>query len=127
MPVHGGSLEAEGDSPTVSPGGEVRVMDVTGRRRIWSLLLVVVATACWFDPSRDKVPSTRETVRRVGRRLSRTCSESELTAIASRGPELLARLECPERVALGAGHCRFQVDHPVVVDVAVPIESVPFW
>jgi hypothetical protein len=102
-------------------------MDVTGRRRTWSVLLVVVATACWIDSSRDKFPSTRETLRTVGRRLSGSCSESELTAIASRGPELLARLERRERAALGAGHCRFRVDHPVVIDVAVPIESVPFW
>ena len=63
----------------------------------------------------------------MGRRLSANGSERELTAIATRGPELLARLERSERAALGAGHLRFRVDRPVVVDVAAPMESAPFW
>ena len=58
---------------------------------------------CWIDSSPDDLPSTRETLRAVGRRLSGICSERDLTAIATRGSELLARLERSERAALGAG------------------------
>jgi hypothetical protein len=102
-------------------------MDATGRRQFLPIVLVVATIGCWTESSRDSVPSTREVLRRVGRRLSEICSERELTAIASRGSEILARLEPSERAALGEGHFRFQVDRPVVVDVAAPIDSVPFW
>jgi hypothetical protein len=103
------------------------VMDTTGRRRLLSILIVVGTMGCWVDSSRDGFPSTRETLRGVGRRLSGICSERELTAMASRGPELLARLGRSERLALGEGYLRFRVDRPVVVDVAAPEDSVPFW
>jgi hypothetical protein len=66
-------------------------------------------------------------LRAVGRRLSVNVSERELTAIATRGPELLRRLERSERAALGGGYLRFRVDRPVMVDVAAPMGSVPFW
>ncbi len=102
-------------------------MDVTGRRWVGWILAVVGTIGCWNGPSRDEFPSTRETLRRIGRRLCAICSERELTAIASRGPELLARLDRSERSALGAGYFRFRVDCPVVVDVASPTDSVPFW
>jgi hypothetical protein len=103
------------------------VMDATGRRRYGPIVLVVATIGCWTDSSRDDLPSPRATLRRVGRRLSETGSERELTAIASRGPEILVRLQPPERAALGDGYLRFQVDRPVVVDVAAPVDSVPFW
>src|SRR5262245_48607825 len=102
-------------------------MDATGRRRFLPIVLVVATIGYRTDSSRDGFPTTHETLRRVGRRLSETCSERELTAIASRGSEILARLEPSERAALGEGYFRFQVDRPVVVDVAAPIDSVPFW
>ncbi len=76
---------------------------------------------------RDEALSPRETLRRAGIRLSRIYSERELAAIASRGPDLLARLDPSERRALGEGDCRFHVDRRVVVDVAAPADSVPFW
>lgn len=102
-------------------------MDRTGWRRFLSIALVAGATGCGGDVSRDDFPSTRETLRRVGRRLSGICSERQLTAIATRGPELLARLNRSERAALGMGYLRFRVDRPVAVDVAAPVDSVPFW
>ena len=80
-------------------------MDLTGWRRTLSVLLVVAATGCWVDSSRDDFPSSRETLRTVGRRLSANGSERELTAIATRGPELLARLERSEAPALARGTC----------------------
>ena len=70
-------------------------------------------------PSPDGWPSPEETLRTVGRRLSGSCSEHELTAIATRGAAILDRLEPAERAALGRGYLRFQVDRPVIVDVAV--------
>jgi len=92
------------------------------------LMLVVVATVGrWSDPLPGASPSSEETLRTIGRRLSGTCSERDLTAMATRGPAILDRLERPERSALGRGYLRFQVDRAVVVDVAVPTGSVPFW
>ncbi len=102
-------------------------MDATGRRRFLPIVLVVATLGCWIDRSPGGSPRARETLRRVGRRLSAIYSERELTAIASRGPEILARLERSERAALGEGYLRFEVDRPVVVNVAAPIDSVPFW
>jgi acid phosphatase type 7 len=102
-------------------------MDATGRRRFWPIVLAVTTIGCWTESSQHGFPSPLETLRRVGRRLSATHSERELTAIASRGPEILARLEPSERAALGEGYLRFQVDRPVVVNVAAPVGSVPFW
>src|SRR5206468_1281924 len=60
-------------------------------------------------------------------RLSRSWSERDLSAMASHGPAILDRLEPAERAALGRGYLRLKVGRPVVVDVAVPINSVPFW
>ena len=73
------------------------------------------------------LPATHETLQAIGRRLSRSYSERELSVIASRAELLLGQLERGERLALARGYLRFQVDSPVIVDVAVPVESVPFW
>lgn len=102
-------------------------MDTTVRRRMLSILLVVGTAGCGGTASRDDLPSTRETLRTIGRRLSGRYSERHLTAIASRGPELLATLERSERAALGEGYLEFRVDRPVVVDVAAPEDFLPFW
>ena len=102
-------------------------MDATGWRRWLSILLLFWASGCGAGTARDKLPSTRETLRKVGHRLSAICSERELTAIASRGGELLRRLDRSERAALGEGYLRFRVDRAVVVDVAAPMDSAPFW
>ena len=51
----------------------------------------------------------------------------DLSAIASRGELILGLLHPDERAALARGYLRFKVDSPVVVDVAVPARSVPFW
>ena len=32
-----------------------------------------------------------------------------------------------ERAALAYGYLRFHVDSPVTVEVAVPVNSIPFW
>jgi hypothetical protein len=72
-------------------------------------------------------PPIPETVRAIGRRLSQSCSERELTAIAARAAAILDRLQPGERAALGRGYLRLEVDRPVIVDVAVPGGSVPFW
>ncbi|MHB1560721.1 MAG: purple acid phosphatase family protein [Isosphaeraceae bacterium] len=102
-------------------------MNATARRRLgW--LLVILATIGRGDAApRDPLPSPRETMRGAGVRLSRMYSERVLTAVASRGPELLARLTASERRALSEGYCRFDVDRPVVVDVAAPADATPFW
>ena len=86
-----------------------------------------VASLCApMRPSRQ-LPATDVTMRAIGQRLGRSCSERELTAIATRGPDLLGRLRPARARALARGYLRFTVDRPVVVDVAVPVASVPFW
>ena len=103
-------------------------MEDTSRWNRTSLLLMVGALiGLWTDPPLDHVPTTRETLQAIGLRLSRLKSERELTAIASRGDQLLAVLDARERTALARGYLRFKVECPVIVDVAVPVKSVPFW
>jgi acid phosphatase type 7 len=103
-------------------------MEVTRRRRRISLILI--AGSCivrWADPQLDRLPAPRETLTAIGRRLSQNYSERDLTTIASRGELILGRLEPEQRAALARGYLRFQVDAPVIVDVAVPAHSIPFW
>ncbi|HKI19021.1 MAG TPA: phosphohydrolase, partial [Isosphaeraceae bacterium] len=103
-------------------------MEDTSRRNRTRLLLIVGAwIGLWTDPPLDQIPTTRKTLQAIGLRLSRSKSELELTAIATRGDKLLAVLDPRERAALARGYLRFKVEFPVVVDVAVPVRSVPFW
>ena len=103
-------------------------MDDTSRRTRTSLVLIAGALiGLWIDPPLDQVPSAPETLKAIGLRLSRFKSERELTAIAGRGDQLLAVLDRRERWALARNYLRFKVACPVVVDVAVPSKSVPFW
>jgi 3',5'-cyclic AMP phosphodiesterase CpdA len=66
-------------------------------------------------------------MRSIGQRLGRSCSERELNSIASCGDALLKRLRFAERAALSRGYLQFTVDRPVMVELAVPRGSVPFW
>jgi hypothetical protein len=103
-------------------------MDVTSASRRGKLLLIAASfIAGSVDARLGPSPPIRDTLQSIGRRLSRSCSEQELAAIASRGEWLLGRLTQRERAVLGRGYLRFQVDSPVIVDVAAPVESVPFW
>ena len=83
-------------------------MDATRLGRRLRLFLIAGAfVGCWTDRSPEDLPSTRETLRSIGRRLSRSWSERELTAIASRGDLVLERLRPSERAASGAGYLPF--------------------
>jgi hypothetical protein len=103
-------------------------MEVTSRRPGWKALLVAMAFVGSCDDSFfGEPPPPRDVLRAIGLRLSRSWSERDLTAIASRGDVLLERLTIAERVALARGHLRFHVDSPAVVDVVVSITSIPYW
>jgi len=103
-------------------------MDATRQcGRIRLLLIVAGSIGCWTDPARDEFPTTHETLQAIGVRLSRSWSEHDLSAVASRGDLILGLLHPRERAALARGYLRFKVDSPVVVDVAVPARSIPFW
>jgi len=105
-----------------------RVMEVT--RRPGRLRLILIAGACvgcWTDSRKGDIPTPRETLDAIGRRLSRAYSEHDLNVIASRADLLLGRLDHGERAALGRGCLHVRVDCPVVVDVAVPTRTIPFW
>jgi hypothetical protein len=90
-------------------------------------LVVGAGIGLWIDPPLDQISTTRKTLEAIGLRLTRSKSEQELTALATRGDQLLAVLNARERAALARGYLRFKVGCPVVVDVAVPVRSVPFW
>jgi hypothetical protein len=103
-------------------------MDLTRRRSRIGLLLFVAAFAAVPVHSRDvALASPEAALFAVGRRLSQSKSESELTALALRSDALLRALEPAERCALATTYLRFEVGSPVVVRVAAPASSVPFW
>ena len=64
---------------------------------------------------------------RIGRRLSGSLIVQELSALARRGDRVLRQADRPGAIRPGAGGLRFRVDRPVIVDVAAPGRSVPFW
>jgi hypothetical protein len=104
------------------------VMDAAkGWNRIGLIVVLVATVGRGADPIPGASPSTQEALRTIGRRLSGSCSERELTAIATRAAAILDRLEPAERTALGRGYLRFQLDRPAIVDVGVPSGPVPFW
>ena len=103
-------------------------MDVTRTSRPIRLLLILGAFLLRrADAPLSDYPSTETSMRQIGQRLGRTHSERELNAIASRGDAILPYLFTAERAALARGYLRFTVDRAVIVDVAVPRASVPFW
>ena len=103
-------------------------MEVTSQRGRVSLVLIAVAfVGRGPAPQVDEWTALRQTLQAIGRRLSQSNSEHTLTVIASREDLILERLKWHERAALAHGYLRFQVDTPVVVDVAVPAETIPFW
>jgi hypothetical protein len=95
--------------------------------RLCSILLPVLLAGCQSNSAVDSLPDVSETLQAVGRRLSRSLSEARLTALAARGPVLLASLNSSEREALGRGYLVFRAQVPVVVNVAAPASSIPFW
>ena len=102
-------------------------MEVTRRHGRIGLLLIASAFMRLLDRLRPSthLPTTHETLQAIGRRLSRSCSERDLSVIASASELLLGRLDRRERAALARGYLRFKVDSPVVVDVAVPVQVGP--
>ena len=103
-------------------------MEVTrGQLRTYLALSASFLIGCGTRADLALLPTTRDTLQAIGRRLSRLCSEHDLSVISSRGESVLARLDHSERAALGRGYLRFHVDSYVTVDVAVPVKSVPFW
>jgi acid phosphatase type 7 len=103
-------------------------MEVTSRRGRVTLVLIAVAfVGRGPAPLVDESTAPRETLQAIGRRLSQSNSERALTVIASREDLILGTLTWHERTALAHGYLRFHVDVPVVVDVAVPTETIPFW
>jgi acid phosphatase type 7 len=103
-------------------------MEVTrGHGRISLALIASFFIGCGTRSDVAALPTTRETLQVIGRRLSRSYSEHDLSIIASRGESIVARLDRRERAALAHGYLRFHVDSSVTVDVAVPVKSIPFW
>jgi hypothetical protein len=91
------------------------------------IVLAAILPSCSPRVSPDDLPPAEETMIEIGRRLGRSLTVQELAALAQRGDRLLARLTCEERAALARGGLRLHVDRPVLVDVAAPAASLPFW
>ncbi len=91
------------------------------------LVLLSLFTGCQSRVSVDALPDVSQTLEAVGRRLSGSLSEERLTTLASRGPEVVAALKGHERDVLARGYLRFFSNAPVIVEVAAPSSSVPFW
>ena len=71
-------------------GGAAQVKDATNwRGRVRLILVAGASVVCRNDTFRDAFPSPRETLRAVGPRLSRSWSEGDLSAIASRDAAIL--------------------------------------
>jgi len=102
-------------------------MEAWKRRGLGLPLLLTVLVGCQKSAPIDPPPGVRQTLDAVGLRLSQLKSERELTAAATREPQLLAWLDQSERFALGRNSVRFQVDEPVMVAVASLEGSSPFW
>jgi hypothetical protein len=98
-------------------------------RKAWLFCLLVpwLLAGCFTQPPVDRLPDVAETLDAVGKRLSHTLSESRLTTLATDGGNLLPLLRASERDALGRGYLRFHSRQTVVVEVAAPEKSVPFW
>jgi hypothetical protein len=108
--------------------GASYVMETTRRRPRIGLFLFAAAFAGLPIPSaQEPFLSVDDALTAAGRRLCRSKSESALTALASRGDALLKALDPAERSALATRCLRFRVNSPVVVRVAAPATSVPFW
>jgi hypothetical protein len=101
----------------------------TQRGRVGPALVLLATAFSTYrtDTFPESVPAPTETLQTVGRRLSQSNSESELCALASHGKALLRLLRPGERAALARGYVRFKAEVPVVVDVAAPAMSIPFW
>jgi hypothetical protein len=94
----------------------------------WVLLLLGLLTGCQpTSPRPDALPEVRQTLEAIGRRLSRSMSEARLTEVAQHGSKVLAALSPSERDILARGYLRFQSRVPLIVEVAAPESSVPFW
>jgi acid phosphatase type 7 len=103
-------------------------MEVTRAHRGIGLALFASALiGCGTRCDVARLPATRATLEAIGRRLSRSHSEHELTVISSRAELLVGQLDRGERLALAHGYLRFHANEAVVVDVAVAANSVPFW
>jgi hypothetical protein len=74
---------------------------VIWRGRVGLILVVGAWLVCRTDSFRDAFPSPRETLEAVGRRLSRSGSGRDFSAIASRVAAILDPLEPADLQALG--------------------------
>lgn len=91
------------------------------------VLLALGLVSCTPRVAVEDLPTADATLVSVGKRLGRTLSAGELTAIASRGDRILRALTAGERDALARGYLRFRIDRPSGVFVAAPRGSSLFW
>jgi hypothetical protein len=91
------------------------------------LLSLGLLSGCQPPGSTERLPDVRSTLDAIGRRLCSAYSEATLTEMASRTSGVLRVLTARERDVLARAYLRFRTPVPVVVEVAAPERSVPFW
>jgi hypothetical protein len=107
-------------------------MEVEGAQRrnhplIPLVVLSLLAPGCAERLAVPDLPAPDVVLAEAAKRLARSLSIDDLTAIAARSDRVLAALTRAERDALGRGLIRFRVDRPVLVAVAAHPRAVPFW
>src|SRR5947209_156170 len=94
----------------LSPGD--RAMDGRNTKRSGVAALVLLAASlspCGPRGDVESLPTVEATLAGVGKRLSRTLSAGELTAVAASSDRVLAVLRADERDALARGAFRFKI------------------
>ncbi len=86
-----------------------------------------VVPACGPRVATEDLPTARDTLAGVSKRLGRSMDPIELTGAAKRSDRVLRLLTRSERDALGRNAIRFRVDRPTVVSIVSPRRSTPFW
>lgn len=95
--------------------------------RIVLSLLCLSFAGCHSRQASEEPASVAETIDAVARRVSSRLSLRTLNHIATHGDALLGALTSEERRRLGQDYLRVLVKRPMVVHVAAPSQSVPFW
>ncbi len=95
----------------------------------WAIVAVLLGlvSGCGRPLATENLPTARETLASVGKRLGQSRNPVELTEAVKRSERLLRLLTRSERDALGRNAIRARVNRPTVVDIVAPARSVPFW
>jgi hypothetical protein len=90
-------------------------------------MLGILVPGCFPPVPTADLPTARQTIIQVGKRLGQTKAPGDLTEAAKKSDRVLKLLTAQERDALGRNAIRFRVDRPTIVEVAALRGFAPFW